>query len=292
MSWRVLIIALLFPLAGTRPPSVSIQRAAAFDTSPPLVTLRNLGAASTDPACDHPAEGCGVSPREPDDTAADHQAQPAALTSIVPRTTIEQTAPGARPSAALIASFDGLGFGFTGPQGPATSRNPSDNSLAAGPNHIVELAGGRMAVYDKKGAVLYGAVSPPPNSASSSTASTSSITPISMAAPSRPRWMASIGMDRRGNIGVGYSFGAGANFAGQRFAARLAGDPKGRLTLKETVLVEGKAAQNNTLRWEDYATTAMDPSDDCTFWYVGDYLKAGATGYTTRIGAFRIPGCR
>jgi hypothetical protein len=105
------------------------------------------------------------------------------------------------------------------------------------------------------------------------------------------RWMASIGMDRKGNIGVGYSFGGGTNFAGQRFAARLAGDPKGQLTLKETVLVEGKAAQNNTLRWEDYATTAMDPSDDCTFWYVGDYLKAGATGYTTRIGAFRIPGC-
>ena len=75
-----------------------------------------------------------------------------------PSTAIEQTAPGARPSAALIASFDGLGYGFTGPQGPATFRNPSDNSLAVGPNHIVELAGGRMAVYDKKGTVLYGAV--------------------------------------------------------------------------------------------------------------------------------------
>jgi len=105
------------------------------------------------------------------------------------------------------------------------------------------------------------------------------------------RWMASIGMDRQGNIGVGYSFGGSENFAGQRFAARLAGDTKGQLTFKETVLVEGKATQTNTLRWEDYATTAMYPSDDCTFWYVGDYLKAGATGYTTRIGAVRIPGC-
>ena len=35
----------------------------------------------------------------------------------------------------------------------------------------------------------------------------------------------------------------------------------------------------------------MDPSDDCTFWYVGDYYKAGATTYSTRIGAFRLPGC-
>lgn len=481
MSWRVLVVALLFPLADTR--------------------------------------------------------------SAAPPTTIEQTAPGARPAVAPIESFDGLGVAFTGPQGPATSRNPSDNSLAVGPNHIVELAGGRMAVYDKKGAVLYGAVTtntifkgfggpcenrnsgdsvvrydqlaerwlfvlpvfqrppgepqgpysmcyavsagpdplgpyhryefkrplfpdyprpaiwpdgyyvpsstgddviqkhacvadrakmlagqpateqcviidgvnflnnadidgralPPPGAPNimmaaggtqlkkvtednaiyawkfhvdwQTPANTAVTGPLRIAvdpyhylcggqltncvpqpestrrldaqgdklmqrlvyrniggresivathsvnttaggggvrwyefrlnrnrdpvlyqqatyAPdSLYRWMASIGMDRKGNIGVGYSFGGGANFAGHRFAARRAGDPKGQLTFKETVLVEGKAAQNNTLRWEDYATTAMDPSDDCTFWYVGDYLKAGATGYTTRIGAFRIPGC-
>lgn len=105
------------------------------------------------------------------------------------------------------------------------------------------------------------------------------------------RWMPSIAMDKKGDIGVGYSFGGSANFAGQRFAARLAGDAKGALTLQETVLVNGEAAQTNTLRWEDYTTTAIDPSDDCTFWYVGDYLKAGETGYSTKIGPFRLPGC-
>ena len=105
------------------------------------------------------------------------------------------------------------------------------------------------------------------------------------------RWMGSIAMDRVGNIGIGYSFGGTPHFAGQRFAARLANDSLNQLTFKETVLVEGKAAQTNTLRWEDYTTTAMDPDDDCTIWYVGDYLKANAQNYTTRIGAFRIPGC-
>jgi len=105
------------------------------------------------------------------------------------------------------------------------------------------------------------------------------------------RWMGSIGMDRRGNIGIGYSFGGTPNFAGQRFAARLAGDPRGRLTFRETVLIEGEAAQTTTLRWEDYTTTAMDPSDDCTFWYTGDYVKKDAATYSSRIGAFRIPGC-
>ena len=106
------------------------------------------------------------------------------------------------------------------------------------------------------------------------------------------RWMASPAMDRFGNIGIGYSFGGTPHFAGQRFAGRLAGDPPGRLTLDEAILAEGAGAQD-AMRWEDYTQTAMDPSDDCTIWYVGDYLKRGATAYSTRIGAFRLTSaCR
>lgn len=105
------------------------------------------------------------------------------------------------------------------------------------------------------------------------------------------RWLASPAIDGNGNIGIGYSFGGTPHYAGQRFAGRLAGDPKGVLSLRETVLVEGEASQTNTLRWEDYTTTAIDPSDDCTIWYVGDYIKKGGKNYSTRIGAFRMPGC-
>ena len=92
------------------------------------------------------------------------------------------------------------------------------------------------------------------------------------------RWMASPAMDRNGNIGIGYSFGGTPNFPGQRFAARLANDPLGQLTLQETVLMEGEGVQN-VMRWEDYTQTAVDPSDDCTIWYVGDYIKKGETNY-------------
>jgi hypothetical protein len=106
------------------------------------------------------------------------------------------------------------------------------------------------------------------------------------------RWMASPAIDAKGNIGIGYSFGGTPHFAGQRFAARLADDRPGRLTLREAVLAEGEASQLNTLRWEDYTQTAVDPSDDCTIWYVGDYLRKDATTYSTRIGAFRMSGCR
>jgi hypothetical protein len=105
------------------------------------------------------------------------------------------------------------------------------------------------------------------------------------------RWMASPAIDRAGNIVVGYSFGGAASFPGQRLAARLATDPKGLLTFRESILAEGGAAQTATLRWEDYTQTAMDPADDCTVWYVGDYLKARATAYSTRVGAVQVPGC-
>jgi hypothetical protein len=104
------------------------------------------------------------------------------------------------------------------------------------------------------------------------------------------RWMASPAIDRMGNIAMGYSYAGTPRFAGQRLAARLAGDPTGLLTIGEAMLAEGQAAQS-VMRWEDYAQTAIDPGDDCTIWYVGDYLKAGAASYSTRIGAFRLPGC-
>lgn len=102
------------------------------------------------------------------------------------------------------------------------------------------------------------------------------------------RWMGSPAMDKYGNIGIGYSFGGKDYYPGQRFAGRLADDPKGLLTLKEAVLVEGKAPQTNTLRWMDYSQTAVDPVDDLTIWYVGDYLKEGAENYSTMIGGFRL----
>ena len=104
------------------------------------------------------------------------------------------------------------------------------------------------------------------------------------------RWMGSPGMDRMGNISLGYSFGGATRYTGQRVASRLASDPPGRLTFRESVVAEGKAPQRSTLRWEDYTTLAMDP-DDCRFWYVGDYLLEDAVSYSTRIAAWRLPGC-
>jgi len=110
------------------------------------------------------------------------------------------------------------------------------------------------------------------------------------------RWMASPAIDKFGNIGIGYSFGGTPNFPGQRFAGRLAKDPLNQLTLKEAVLVVGEGSESSgrdvRQRWEDYTQTAVDPVDDCTIWYVGDYVKKDATSYSTKIGAFKMPGCK
>jgi hypothetical protein len=106
------------------------------------------------------------------------------------------------------------------------------------------------------------------------------------------RWLGSMAMDRKGDIGIGYSFGGDPGYPGQRFAARLANDPKGQLTFHESVLAEGEASKTTSLRWEDYTNITVDPSDDCTFWFVGNYLKSGAASPTTRIGSFVAPGCK
>jgi hypothetical protein len=105
------------------------------------------------------------------------------------------------------------------------------------------------------------------------------------------RWLPSAAMDKHGNIGIGYSYGGEKIPVGQRFAGRLEKDPLGQLTLHETVLVDGEGFQT-AMRWEDYSQTAIDPGDDCTIWYVGDYIKKEMTTYSSRIGAFRLPGCR
>lgn len=102
------------------------------------------------------------------------------------------------------------------------------------------------------------------------------------------RWLAGAAVDKAGNIGIGYSYGSGKEYTGQRYTGRLSSDSLGVMSFAEGVLVTGEDAQTTTLRWEDYTYTVVDPSDDETFWYVGDYMKKGAKNYSTKIGAFRL----
>src|ERR1700722_4184263 len=76
---------------------------------------------------------------------------PESMAAVQLSPSIEQKEQGTRPPPDITESFDGLGEGFEGPQGSAMLRNPSDNSLAVGPDHIVQIVNTRMAVFTKKG---------------------------------------------------------------------------------------------------------------------------------------------
>jgi hypothetical protein len=72
----------------------------------------------------------------------------------------------------------------------------------------------------------------------------------------------------------------------------MAGDPLGEMTLGEAVLVNGAGSQLVSSRWGDYTDMTIDPTDDCTFWYVNQYYqRSSQRGWQTRIGSFRLPGC-
>lgn len=108
------------------------------------------------------------------------------------------------------------------------------------------------------------------------------------------RWMGSIAMDKLGDIALGYSVSSGSLYPAVRYATRLAGDPLSTLT-SETSIIEGSGSQSgqNLSRWGDYSAMTVDPSDDCTFWYTNEYLKAtGAFNWSTRIDSFKLPGCQ
>jgi len=123
------------------------------------------------------------------------------------------------------------------------------------------------------------------------------------------RWMGSIAQDKKGNMALGYSVVNGTDvFPGIRYTGRLVGDPLGQMPQGEGVIVNGSGVQTTTnSRWGDYTSMNIDPTDDCTFWYVNEYYQVsglplplpppplpppGTTApWQTRIASFKLPGC-
>jgi len=112
------------------------------------------------------------------------------------------------------------------------------------------------------------------------------------------RWMGSIAQDKNGNMALGYSVVNGVDvFPGIRYTGRLNGDPLGQMTQGEGVIINGSGVQTTTnSRWGDYTDMTVDPTDDCTFWYVNEYYtlagqQSSPAGWQTRIGSFQLPGC-
>ncbi len=108
------------------------------------------------------------------------------------------------------------------------------------------------------------------------------------------RWMGSIAMDRKGNMALGYSVTNSTDvFPGIRYTGRLRRDTPGEMTLGEGVVIEGTGAQLATSsRWGDYTSMNVDPTDDCTFWYVNEYYAiTEVAAFQTRVASITFPGC-
>ena len=112
------------------------------------------------------------------------------------------------------------------------------------------------------------------------------------------RWMPSLAVDRLGDMAIGYSASSSSVFPSVRYAGRLAADAANTLAQGEATMFAGTGSQAFNCggaachRWGDYTAMSVDPVDDCTFWYVGEYyVTTTSTDWQTRIGSFTFPGC-
>ena len=128
------------------------------------------------------------------------------------------------------------------------------------------------------------------------------------------RWLASIAMDKKGNIGIGYTVSGRNMSPALYFAGHDATDPQPGRLQKETPIVINTGSQMCVLpngqcapgcldprtgecitalqRWGDYSSLSVDPSDDCTMWYTAQYLKShGGFNWSTKIVSFKFRSC-
>jgi len=105
------------------------------------------------------------------------------------------------------------------------------------------------------------------------------------------RFLPSIAQDKVGNVAVGYNVSnsftdPGIDFSYWNLTTAFA--PTEISILSGTG--EEVTPTTGTGNWGTYSSMTVDPSDDCTFWYVNEYWPTNAA-WATRIAYFKIPTC-
>ena len=113
------------------------------------------------------------------------------------------------------------------------------------------------------------------------------------------RWMGSIGQDKMGNMLLGYTASSPDLFPSIRYTAHWAGLDELNQMEQEGEIQRGAGSQvpnpngNGRNRWGDYTSVAVDPMDDCTLWFVSEYLpNTGYGNWVTRLASFKFDNCR
>ncbi len=103
------------------------------------------------------------------------------------------------------------------------------------------------------------------------------------------RWMGSIMLNGKNEIGVGYSVSGSTLYPGIRYCGQSDieyNNASGILDFPEGIIFNGIASQTGTERWGDYSQMSVDAGDDSTFWYTSQYVGAGAR--KTKIASFHV----
>ncbi|MBK9016906.1 MAG: T9SS type A sorting domain-containing protein [Saprospiraceae bacterium] len=99
------------------------------------------------------------------------------------------------------------------------------------------------------------------------------------------RFMASIAMDLNGNMLMGFSVTGPDQLLSLRYTGRLANDPLGEMTVEEYEFGTG-LSMNPFNRWGDYASMTVDPVDQRSFWFTGEYMLDNGVWGTKIMKAF------
>ncbi|HKH98919.1 MAG TPA: hypothetical protein VJ999_07415 [Candidatus Sulfotelmatobacter sp.] len=108
-------------------------------------------------------------------------------------------------------------------------------------------------------------------------------------------WMGSANMDMNGNIALGFSNSGVKINPGIMLAGRLAADIPGTMETVGDVMAGTGAQSGSYAPWGDHSIMAVDPADDCTFWYSTEYYSAGNSGtdrWSTRVIEFKFTSCQ
>lgn len=108
-------------------------------------------------------------------------------------------------------------------------------------------------------------------------------------------WMGSLNMDQAGNIAFGFSNSGSKIDPGILFTGRLSTDAVNTMETIEPVIAGDGYQAPSDFEWGDHSIMAVDPSDDCTFWYSNEYYTAANTNtdrWSTRVFAFKFTSCQ
>lgn len=115
--------------------------------------------------------------------------------------------------------------------------------------------------------------------------------------------MSAAAEDKKGNMAMGYSISGPeatpyySGFPGIAVDGRITTTPLNEL-LTENIVFPGVSvvlppAPKRLGRWGSVAGISVDPVDQCTFYFTGQYQPtAGLYNWGTEIASFKFPGCQ